>query len=186
MRQATGVLASGLAAMLASPAVAQDSEPVPQPEDGRLVIDILAEQPSDPVAIERCEREADEAKIAGEIVVCRERRDQGPPAFNREDWERRYAERTQGPKTPDVDGSGIQLPSEGSLIAITVTVARFGGPGEAPLIIDVESLPEPPLGSDADRIARGLPPLENGDEGLEDITEDDLGLPPPNADAAAG
>lgn len=176
----------GMVALLATPTAAQESEPVPQPDEGRLVIDILAEQPSDPVTIERCEREADIARIAGEIVVCRERKQQGPPPFDREAWERRYAEATQGAKTPDVDTSGIKLPTEGSLIAITVTVARFGGPGEAPLIIDVEALPEPPPGSDADRISRGLPPLGSENDGLEEITEDDLGLPPPRADAAAG
>lgn len=168
-----------LAGLGASALAAQNA---PVPDDGRLVIDILAEQPEDPVTIERCEREADEAKIAGEIVVCRERRDPGPPAFDKQDWEQRYAERTQGPKPPDVDGSGIRLPREGSLIAITVTVP-FGGPGAAPLMIDVEALPEPPPGSDADRIARGLPPVDQGRDGVEDIPEDELGLPPPPADA---
>ena len=50
------------------------------------------------------------------------------------------------------------------------------------LIIDVEALPDAPAGSDADRIARGLPPLGQD----ENLTEEEirkrrekLGLPPP-------
>ena len=167
-------------ALLAATAASQDEPPpdaVLEPDDGRLVIDILADQPTDPIAAERCDREADVARVAGEIVVCRERTDRGPPMFDREGWERDYAERTQGPKTPNVDSSGIQLPTEGSLIAITVTLARFGGGGPPPLMIDIEALPEAPAGSDADRIARGLPPLDGG-AGADDISEEDLGLPP--------
>lgn len=141
-----------------------------------MVFDILAEPPEDPVAAEVCDRDADEARIAGEIVVCRTLGEAAPEMFDRDRWERDYAARTQGPRTPNVDGSGIRLPTEGSLIAITVTVP-FGGPGEAPLIIDVEALPKAPAGSDADRIARGLPPLDGG-AGGEIITEDQLGLPP--------
>ena len=49
-------------------------------------------------------------------------------------------------------------------------------------MIDVEALPHAPPGSDADRIARGLPPLgEEGDLGRGPdaaITEEELGLPP--------
>lgn len=171
-----------LTALLGQPALAQDNDASPQPEGGTLVIDILAEPPEDPLDIERCEREAEEAKIAGEIVVCRTRRQDGPAPFDYESWERRYAEATQGAHTPDVDTSGIRLPTEGSLIAITVTVP-FGGPGKAPLMIDVESLPEAPPGSDADRVGRGLPPLGQENDPIEGPAEEELGLPPP-AEAA--
>ena len=155
-------------------------EPLAEPDDASsddpVVFDILAEQPEDPIAIERCDREADVARIAGEIVVCRERTDRGPPMFDKQAWERDYAQRTMGASTPNVDGSGIRLPTEGSLIAIVVTIP-FGKAPDGPLMIDVEALPEAPAGSDADRIARGLPPLGE-DAGGEIITEDQLGLPP--------
>jgi hypothetical protein len=57
----------------------------------------------------------------------------------------------------------------------------IGGVPPPALIIDVEALPQAPAGSDADRIARGLPPL-----GQEELSEEEirkrrkaLGLPPP-------
>ena len=70
-----------------------------------------------------------------------------------------------------------------------VVVARgcFIGPCPPPkaLIIDIEALPEAPPGSDADRIARGLPPLGRDGARLSapppspaQIAET-LGLPPP-------
>ena len=153
------------------------SDPQAEPNDGRLVIDILTptEDEADPISVEQCEDEADAARIAGEIVVCRAIGEVSDGAYDHDDFIRRYGAATQGAKTPNVDGSGIRLPSEGSVIAITVTVP-FGSPGEAPLMIDVEALPEAPPGSDADRIARGLPPLE-GDAGGDEFTEAELGLP---------
>ena len=158
--------------MMSSAAVqAQQEEAGPE----RVVIDILVEQPSDPVIIERCERVADEARIAGEIVVCRERREQGARMFDKPDWERRYAEATQGMKTPDVDGSGLRAPGGGLMVPI-VTISLFA-PEEPPLLIDVEALPEAPQGSDADLIARGLDPVGDPD-GEDTISEAELGLPP--------
>ena len=38
-------------------------------------------------------------------------------------------------------------------------IGKFGEAPEQPIIVDFEALPDAPLGSDADRIARGLPPL---------------------------
>ena len=144
----------------ASPAslLAQEAEPVIEPEGGTLVLDIRAAQAEanpDPILAEQCQAQADAARIAGEIVVCRSLAAPTDGAWNQADFERRYAEATQGVKTPGVDGTGVQLPGEGSLISITVTTS-FGDPPPPPLIIDVSALPEAPPGSDADRIARGL------------------------------
>ena len=139
------------------------SEPPPEPDEGRLVIDILAPaepEDSDEIAYEECVAEQDAARIRGEIVVCRQRSDGAAlSGFNKEQWERDYAERTQGVKTPDTMGVGgsILMPGEGSLIAVTVS-AKIGDPPPPALFIDVEALPKAPPGSDADRIAKGLDP----------------------------
>ena len=157
----------------------ESTENVAEPDDGTLVIDIKAvqnESDSDPILAERCEEIADAARIANEIVVCRDLGETTDGSWNQEDFIRRYAEATQGPKTPDVDGSGLPF-------GMTPIVEIRGCfippcPGEPALLIDVTALPKAPPGSDADRIARGLPPLgEEGDSGRI-TTEDELGLPP--------
>ena len=104
---------------------------------------------------EQCDDDA--ARIAGEIVVCRALGEESDGAFDKRDFDRRYGAATQGDKNPNVDGSGIKLPTEGSIATITVTM-KVGDPPPGPLMIDVEALPEAPPGSDADRAARGLPP----------------------------
>jgi hypothetical protein len=134
------------------------------PEEGRLVLDISAAGPPTPaqvIAAQACEAEQDAARLRGEIIVCRKLEDAaGVSGFDKEDWERRYAQRTQGMKTPDVAGEGIFRgpASIGGLCFIPPC------PRDPALIIDVEALPEAPAGSDADRIARGLPPLGGGEE----------------------
>ena len=148
--------------MFGQPVWAQDdTSDGREPADGRLVIDILApssEQERDPVSVQQCRDEADAARIAGEIVVCRSLGESSDGAWNQQDFERGYAARTQGIKTPNVDGSGLQLPTEGSVITVTVTVKPRAAP-PPPLMIDIEALPEAPPGSDADRAARGLDPV---------------------------
>lgn len=109
---------------------------VPQSESDRLI-----------------ERDCDDAneagQIANEIVVCRQLGTSSTDgAWNKAEWERRYAEKTKGGSTPNTFG----IPNHGNPIGL----------GSAPppaYIVDFEALPEAPAGSDADRIARGLPPL---------------------------
>lgn len=106
---------------------------------------------SDARLIEDCEDEADVGIISGEIVVCRRLGEATDGSWNREDFERRYAEETafrDAPRTPDTFG----IANHGNAIG-------FGSVPPPALIIDVEALPDAPDGSDADRIARGLPPL---------------------------
>lgn len=131
------------------------------PQRRREVIDLTVTRPrseSDQLLQEDCAEEADAGRIAGEIVVCRQRGEGTDGVFDKEDWERRYAERTQGSQPVDVAGGGIfRGPATvGGLCLIPPC------PPEAALIIDIEGLPEAPPGSDADRIARGLPP--NGED----------------------
>ena len=151
----------------AAPPETAPSDPPPEPDEGRLVIDILAPvepEESDEIAYEECVAEQDAARIRGEIVVCRQRSAAAAlSGFDKEQWERDYAERTQGQRPADVEGVGgqILMPGEGSLATITVTAKGcFIGPcaPEQPLFIDVEALPEARPGSDADRIAKGLDP----------------------------
>ncbi|MEM7703652.1 MAG: hypothetical protein AAF251_17075 [Pseudomonadota bacterium] len=125
----------------------------------------------------QCEDEAEAGEISGEIIVCRQLGEKGENYFSGSASEarKRYARETAfkgSPATPNVSG----LPDNGKGISI-------GGVPPPALIIDVGALPPPPPGSDADRIARGLPPLGQD----EDLSEEEirkrreaLGLPPPS------
>ena len=163
------------AATLAQPAFAQDDQAPPEPDSGRLVIDILdtpAAVQEDILAEEQCEEEADAGQIANQIVVCRALGETTDGVYDHQDFLRRYAESTQGPKTPDFI---LSCHDQGW----PPGCVRLGSVPPPALIIDVEALPEAPPGSDADRIARGLPALgEGGDEGREPIGQVELGLPP--------
>jgi len=121
------------------------------------VIDILhrdkAEAP-DMLAQERCDEEADAARISGEIVVCRSLGKSTDRLWGQQDFLRRYAERNEGITAPDLYSDPTP-----AMVGITFT-AEFGGPPPLLRIIDVEALPEAPEGSDADRIAEGLPAID--------------------------
>lgn len=112
-----------------------------------------------PPPMEDCSEEQEAAMLSGEIIVCRRKKDQREfRTLSSEAAQTRYAEETMNrgnPPTPDVAGPGIFRGP-----------ATVGGmcfvppcPKDPALIIDIEALPEAPPGSDADRIARGLPPL---------------------------
>lgn len=185
------------AVLLNAPARAQDdaqdatgvtpsAPPVPQedPKDDDVPspptrINLSVTVPSGEVneaQIQECVDEADAGQISGEIIVCRRIGRDGENALSssREEAQKRYARETafkDAPRTPNVSG----LPDNGRGISVGKT------PPPA-LIIDVEALPDAPAGSDADRIARGLPPLGQD----ENLTEEEirkrrekLGLPPP-------
>lgn len=128
------------------------------PPRARERIDLTVTVPkneSDRLLEEDCEEENDAARVAGEIVVCRRLGEASDGSWDKEEWERDYARRTQGGSTPDVAGGGIFSgpATVGGLCLIPPC------PPEQAIMIDVEALPEAPEGSDADRIARGLPPL---------------------------
>lgn len=96
-----------------------------------------------------------------EIVVCAELEEQSQfRVRSDEDAEDDYARETMDkgdPRAPDVAGPGIfRGPATvGGLCLIPPC------PREPAIFIDLSALPEAPPGSDADRIARGLPPLGN-------------------------
>jgi hypothetical protein len=140
-------------------------EPVPEPVRRRpdpIDLSVTVPRPEPDRRLEEdCEIEADAARIANEIIVCRQLGEATDGSWDREAWERDYARRTQGGSTPNMFG----IPDYGNSIA-------FGSVAPPALMIDIEALPEAPEGSDADRIARGLPPLGSDPEpSPEEIAE---------------
>jgi hypothetical protein len=115
-------------------------------------------------------------------VVCRDVTADTAQLYSgsREAWLKDYAERTQNAGTlppPDVAGPGIfRGPATISGLCFIPPC-----PDEAPLIIDVEAIPPPPEGSDAERVAQGLAPHESDDAPLSEEdrrrVEAELGLP---------
>lgn len=121
--------------------------------------------------VEDC-AETDSGIISGEIVVCRQRRDQSEFRLRSADQaETDYARATMNagnPQSPDVAGPGIFRGKA------TVSGMCFVPPCPTPTMPDIDfaELPEAPAGSDADRIGRGLPAIgfdgkKPGAEGTE-------------------
>jgi hypothetical protein len=139
--------------------LAADPTPTPAPptEAPQQRINLLVTVPRGDVnqaQLQQCVDQADAGTISGEIVVCRQLGDDGANSLSgsRAAAQKRYAEETAlkgAPRAPEAFG----IPDNGKGIG-------FGGVPPPALFIDVEALPKAPAGSDADRIARGLPPLE--------------------------
>lgn len=149
---------------MTQPAESQtDTAPPAQPPRER--INVLVTVPRGEVnqaQVQECEDRADAGAISGEIVVCRAIGDDGRNSLSgsRGEAQRRYAEETafqNAPRTPEAFG----IPDNGKGIG-------FGSVPKPALIIDVAALPKAPAGSDADRIARGLPPLNEEAELTEE------------------
>jgi len=166
---------SGLALVMAMPLAAQDDsaatapaaetppppDPTPLAPPPRPRINVLVTVPRGEVnqaQVLECEDRADAGTISGEIVVCRQIGDDGSNSLSgsRAEAQKRYAEETAFkdiPRAPEAFG----IPNHGNSIG-------FGSVPPPALLIDVTALPKAPPGSDADRIARGLPPLgQNGE-----------------------
>ena len=183
----SGAVAILAGACLASPAAAQaalEAQTGSPPER----IDILVETAPPADEYEDCERDQDAATISGEIIVCRKRSSDENRLYDRESSQRRHAERTAfegDPKSPDFI---LDCQDQGWPFGCF----KLGGAPTPVLLIDVEALPEAPLGSDADRIGRGLAPRgdfaasdgsnsEAGKAGSQANAEE-LGLPPPHGE----
>lgn len=161
---------SAVTLMIGVPVAAQDDagvtpppeQPVSQPpaqpaaQTERPRINLMVTVPRGEInqaQAQECEDRADAGAISGEIVVCRQVGDDGTNSLSgsRAEAQKRYAQETAlkgAPRAPEAFG----IPDNGKGIG-------FGGPPPPALIIDVAALPKAPAGSDADRIARGLPPL---------------------------
>ena len=144
----------GIAVLVSAPLAAQD----PASTEPAERIDLLAQARENAESLaegdrvlEQCAPE-DVDVIAGTITVCRRLRDDTGEVWDQEAWQKDYARRTMGAGPVNTFG----IPDHG------VVVARgcFIPPCPPPLaiLIDVEALPEAPAESDADRVARGLPP----------------------------
>lgn len=195
-RNHTAATAALLAASVAlSPAVALaaqervpidlgDSAPSNAPPSGP--IDILVPPPATEAAnaavVKECEDQREAGVVGGEIVVCRALEVDTSHLYSgsREAWLSRYTRATQGANTippPDVAGPGIFRgpPTISGLCFIPPC------PKDPALMIDVEAIDTPPPGSDAERVAQGLAPLEADDAPLSAEErrrkEADLGLP---------
>lgn len=149
-------------------------------------IDILAppqtSEAADAVELKDCTDQTERGVVSGEIVVCRELPADTSQIYSgsREAWLKDYASRTQNAGTlppPDVAGPGIfRGPATVSGLCFIPPC-----PKDAALIVDVEAIPPSPEGSDAERVARGLKPVEGDDTPLSDEArrrvEAELGLP---------
>jgi len=149
-------------------------------------IDILVppqvSEAADAVELKQCAEDSERGVVSGEIVVCRELPADTSQLYSgsREAWLKDYAERTMNAGTlppPDVAGPGIfRGPATVSGLCFIPPC-----PKDAALIVDVEAIPPPPEGSDAERVAKGLAPVESDDAPLDDEArrrvEAELGLP---------
>ncbi|MFM7378046.1 MAG: hypothetical protein ACKO1O_07975 [Erythrobacter sp.] len=149
-------------------------------------IDILAppqvSEAADAVELKQCADDTERGVVSGEIVVCRQLPADTSQLYSgsREAWMKDYAARTMNAGTlppPDVAGPGIfRGPATISGLCFIPPC-----PKDAALIVDVEAVPPPPEGSDAERVARGLAPVEGDDAPLDEEArrrvEAELGLP---------
>jgi hypothetical protein len=134
-------------------------------------IDLLAEEELERARraerLKECEERRQAGIIAGEILVCRELEQDDSQSFSgsRAAWLKDYAARTMGPSTPDVDNSGLPP----GMFGITIIGCFIPPcPKDPALMIDVEAIPTPPAGSDAERVAQGQMPLEGDDAPLSE------------------
>lgn len=123
-------------------------------------INLLVTVPRDEASaadLRECRDDEEAAAINGEIVVCRVRGNDGTGLTGtRAESQKRYAQETAfkgAPPPPDLFG----IPDNGKGIG-------FGKPPPVAITVDFAALPKAPAGSDADRIAQGLPPLAQGEE----------------------
>lgn len=136
-------------------------------------IDLLAEEEQARARraelLKQCEERREAGIIAGEILVCRELEQDESQSYSgsRAAWLKDYAARTMGPSTPDVDNTGLPPGMFGATFTI---IGCFipPCPKDPALMIDVEAIPAPPAGSDAERVAQGQTPLEGDDAPLSE------------------
>ena len=143
-----------------SPADAAAAAPAGVPPRINLTVSVPRDEAS-AADLRECRDDEEAAAINGEIVVCRVRDRSGEALTGtRAESQKRYAQETAfkgAPPPPDLFG----IPDNGKGIG-------FGKPPPVAVTVDFDALPKAPAGSDADRIARGLPPL--GQE--EELTEE--------------
>lgn len=159
-----------LMAIGASPLSAQDGTPatnaptsVPTstpPAEPRvnLTVSVPRNNPNQ-VQLQECRDKTDAGTITGEIVVCgKAGSEDNGLTDTREEAQKRYAQETMlrgAPRAPDFI---IDCQEQGYPFGCVA----FGQVPSPAHVVDFGALPMAPAGSDADRIARGLPPLGRG------------------------
>lgn len=162
------VLAAAASTLAGQPLAAQDDSsatstppaatppPAPRPPRINMMVTKPRNEPSE-ADLRECRADEEAAAINGEIVVCRVVGNDGTGLTgNRAETQKRYAQETAfkgAPPPPDMFG----IPDNGKGIG-------FGKPPPVAITVDFDALPPAPAGSDADRMARGLPPLEKDGE----------------------
>jgi hypothetical protein len=162
------VLAAAASALAGQPLAAQDDSsatstppaatppPAPRPPRINMMVTKPRNEPSE-ADLRECRADEEAAAINGEIVVCRVVGNDGTGLTgSRAETQKRYAQETAfkgAPPPPDMFG----IPDNGKGIG-------FGKPPPVAITVDFDALPPAPAGSDADRMARGLPPLEKDGE----------------------
>ncbi len=130
--------------------------PPPRPPRINMMVTKPRNEPSE-ADLRECRADEEAAAINGEIVVCRVVGNDGTGLTGtREESQKRYAQETAfkgAPPPPDMFG-----------IADNGKGIGFGKPPPVAITVDFDALPTAPAGSDADRMARGLPPLEKEGE----------------------
>ncbi len=181
------LVGSAMAALCAAPPLAaRDDKTATQAQETplgepRQKINVMVTRPRGEVnqaQVQECVDRADAGSISGEIVVCREIGEDRSSLLSdsRAEAQKRYAAETankNAPPPPNTFGIGNGNFGIG-----------FGGVPPPALMIDVGALPQAPAGSDADRIARGLPPLGQDlelTEEQEKARREAMGIAPPPA-----
>jgi hypothetical protein len=139
----------------ADPAAAAAAAPAGVPPRINLLVTRPRDEASD-ADLRECRDDEEAAAINGEIVVCRVRdRDDGALTGDRATTQKRYAQETMlrgAPRAPDFIRDCKEQGNPFGCVG-------FGKAPPVAVTVDFAALPTAPAGSDADRIARGLPPL---------------------------
>jgi len=118
--------------------------------------------------IKACEDRADAGQISGEIVVCRQLGEDPANLYSsREEARKRFADETKYKGDAPPPSFIETCRDKGN----PFNCVGFGSAPPPALLIDVGALPEAPEGSDADRIANGLPPLGQDGPSEEEIRQ---------------
>jgi hypothetical protein len=156
------------AATPAPVAAEAESPPTPTATEAPPRINLLVTRPrseANQAQAKQCEERADAGTLSGEIVVCRDLGDDGTGLTgSRAESQKRYAEETAlkgAPRAPDFIAD---CKDQGNPFGCV----GFGKVPPPAYIVDFNALPTAPAGSDADRIAQGLPPLNEDRELTEE------------------
>ena len=147
-------------------------------------IDLTLREDASEEEFEDCSAEQDAASISGEIIVCRRKSDGARFGFDKEEWENRYAHETRDKgdlRPPDPCGPNCGIFSGPPTVGNLCIPGLQKCPPPPAYFIDFSKLPSAPPGSDADRIARGLPPLGRdiaSPAAGQGSGQSELGLPP--------